>query len=98
MLRQKAEAKAVKACRMQEFILFEPSLILSKDAMIQLVLPKVSFEELKVQDPSAKRRITNSSLLQAINYARLLKIVRRHLKFDSIANRKTNESLPHFST
>ena len=40
----------------------------------------------------------NSSLLQAINYARLFKIVRRHLKLYAITNRKTNESLPHFPT
>jgi hypothetical protein len=37
------------------------------------------------------------ALPQAINYARLLQIVGRHLKFDAITGRKANESLAHFS-
>ena len=40
----------------------------------------------------------NSPLLQAINYARLFKIVWRHLKLYAITNGKTNESLSHFPT
>src|SRR5262249_21915202 len=40
----------------------------------------------------------NSPLLQAINDARLFKIVGRHLKLYAITNRKTNESLAHFPT
>jgi hypothetical protein len=37
-------------------------------------------------------------LLRAIYYASLVKIVGRHFKLYAIANRKTNESLPHFPT
>jgi hypothetical protein len=60
-------------------------------------LTKLAARNYKSEGDSAKRR-RNSPLLQAINYARLLKIVGRHLKLYAITDRKTNESLPHFPT
>ena len=59
-------------------------------------LPFMGFSPCKIWDRDTHRGLF-APLLQAVYYARLLKIVGRHFKLDSIANHKTNESLPHFS-
>src|SRR5947208_17180440 len=38
----------------------------------------------------------NFSLLQAVDDTRLINVVRRHLKFNAIADGKSNKSFPHF--